>query len=490
MTIARLLYMAGMATCVSVGALAAPPRPVPQLIVAPDPTGLIGAVKADGPIDRRNAFFKSLGTNGRSCATCHDVNEALSITPQSARERYEATRGKDPLFASVDGANCPDVTRLDRAGHSLLLRHGLIRVGIPIPANAEFTITAVHDPYGCALKTDPKTGELVASVYRRPLPTANLGFLSAVMWDGRETVASLNNGETFGANLRADLLHQATSATLGHAQAIAAPTDSQLKEIVDFELAVSTAQIADFRAGHLAAAGASGGPLLLATQEYFPGINDSLGQNPIGLPFSPDAMRLFDAWAQASRVYDDRSRARADIAAGEKLFNTAPLTIADVRGLSDNAAIGRPTSFPGTCTSCHDTPNVGNHSLPLPLDIGVAHAPMPGMESDPTIAAAIGELSMPNLPVFLVQGCPNPFNAGRPESFYTSDPGRALVSGRCNDFGRLKGPILRGLAARAPYFHNGAAANLGELVNFYNLRFQMNLSDRQKRQLVAFLNSL
>ena len=55
---------------------------------------------------------------------------------------------------------------------------------------------------------------------------------------------------------------------------------------------------------------------------------------------------------------------------------------------------------------------------------------------------------------------------------------------------RIKGPILRGLAARAPYFHNGSAASLEELVNFYNERFQMELTDKQKEDLVAFLNSL
>ena len=55
---------------------------------------------------------------------------------------------------------------------------------------------------------------------------------------------------------------------------------------------------------------------------------------------------------------------------------------------------------------------------------------------------------------------------------------------------RIKGPVLRGLAARAPYFHNGAAASLEELVNFYNKRFQMELTDKQKKQLVAFLTSL
>ena len=51
---------------------------------------------------------------------------------------------------------------------------------------------------------------------------------------------------------------------------------------------------------------------------------------------------------------------------------------------------------------------------------------------------------------------------------------------------RGKGPILRGLAARAPYFHNGAAANLQQLVDFYNERFQMNLAPEQKEDMIVF----
>ena len=166
------------------------------------------------------------------------------------------------------------------------------------------------------------------------------------------------------------------------------------------------------------------------------------------------------------------------------------MTISNVRGLNDNPALSQPTSFSGHCATCHDTPNIGNHSLPLPLDIGTGHTGNANFESDPLIAAAVGELSMPDLPVFLISGCPNPFNAGQPESFYTTDPGKALTSGKCVDFNRVKGPILRGLAARAPYFHNGAAATLREAVNFYNKRFQMNLTETQKAQLISFLNAL
>jgi hypothetical protein len=225
-------------------------------------------------------------------------------------------------------------------------------------------------------------------------------------------------------------------------------------------------------------------------------MNDSLGADPTGEPFDASAMTLFASWSKLTYADADtpqdgeRNEARRAIAAGETLFNTFNISITNVRGLNDNAALGNPTSFVGHCTSCHDTPDVGNHSLPLPLDIGTGHTPLPNLESDAAIAAGLAQLGMPNLPVFLINGCPNPFNHGQPASFYTTDPGKALVTGQCSDLNRVKGPVLRGLAARAPYFHNGAAESLREVVNFYNERFKMELTAKQKNELIAFLNSL
>jgi cytochrome c peroxidase len=54
----------------------------------------------------------------------------------------------------------------------------------------------------------------------------------------------------------------------------------------------------------------------------------------------------------------------------------------------------------------------------------------------------------------------------------------------------VKGPVLRGLAARAPYFHNGSAATLADVMEFYNRRFDLNLTEQQKADLVAFLSAL
>ena len=65
-----------------------------------------------------------------------------------------------------------------------------------------------------------------------------------------------------------------------------------------------------------------------------------------------------------------------------------------------------------------------------------------------------------------------------------------MISGKCADIGKVKGPILRGLAARAPYFHNGSAGSLDDVVTFYDQRFEIHFTEEEKTDLVAFLNAL
>ena len=154
---------------------------------------------------------------------------------------------------------------------------------------------------------------------------------------------------------------------------------------------------------------------------YYPGINDALGGDPTGASFNPTAMVLFAPWANLSETerFDffgaEQNAARREIAAGETLFNSLPITISNVRGLNDNAALGKPTSFVGHCTTCHDTPNVGDHSLPLPLDIGTAAAALcRASRNNPAMAAALAQLSFPNVSVYPVDRCRNSWNAGEP----------------------------------------------------------------------------
>jgi len=449
---------------------------LPNLFPFLDSSGFSGTYSQTGSIDLSGPFFQSLGTNGRSCGTCHQPGNAFGLSASNAQRRYSISRGKDPLFAQIDGATCPT----GPIDNSLVIHHGLIRVGLTVPPNTtdtsapQFTITAVEDPYGCALETGDQ-GQQTVSVYRRPLPTANLGFLSAVMFDGRESLTlPLNNQASFLNNLNADLAQQAIDATLGHAQATQAPTPTQLNQIVVFEMALNSAQLADFAAGDLSKR-ANGGARYLATQPYYPGINDSLDGDPQGKQFTPNAFTIYASWLSSKNVQ------QASIARGEQIFNTLPLTISNVPGLTTGDQ-----EITGTCTTCHDTFNVGNHSFPLPLDIGTSRSI--AYETDPIIIAALKELKAPpTLPVFEMVCTQGPM-AGN--TYYTTDPGKALITGQCSDIGRGKGLILRGLAARAPYFHNGVAATLDEVVNFYNQRFQIGLSDRQRRDLVNFLQSL
>jgi cytochrome c peroxidase len=65
-----------------------------------------------------------------------------------------------------------------------------------------------------------------------------------------------------------------------------------------------------------------------------------------------------------------------------------------------------------------------------------------------------------------------------------------LITGKWKDIGRFKGPVLRGLATRAPYFHNGSAKDLQAVIEFYDSRFRIGLTQQEKNDLIAFLRTL
>jgi len=84
---------------------------------------------------------------------------------------------------------------------------------------------------------------------------------------------------------------------------------------------------------------------------------------------------------------------------------------------------------------------------------------------------------------------PFPNTSGLVQTFSTS--GDVDFTGPFfQSLGTNGGPILRALASRAPYFHNGSAATLADAVTFYNIRFNLNLSKQDQDDLVAFLKTL
>jgi cytochrome c peroxidase len=305
------------------------------------------------------------------------------------------------------------------------------------------------------------------------------------MFDGRESSPLTGTTKILPTNytksLRSNLVHQSVDATTGHAQEDGTrPTAAEQQQIVDFEMALFTAQATGNSTGNLQAQGATGGPQALIKQSFFIGINSQIPafENPASGPFSPAIFHTFDAWA--GLPYNDP---RAAVARGQALFNSRPISITGVAGLNDTKAAGGLVTdgipvIAGTCGTCHDTPNVGNHSFPTPLNIGTGD-PSPTNQS-----ANLGDLDISYLPKVTVR------RKDTAEEKTTTDLGQALIDGRFDHVGKIKGPILRGLSARAPYFHNGAAQTLLDAIRFYEVRFGVVFTPQEEADLVAFLSSL
>ena len=467
---------------------------IPNGVVFRNPNGASQTYSTiGGGIDQTGPFFQSLGTNGRSCSSCHQPSDGMSVSAAGIQHRFVQTDGLDPIFRTVDGSNCNhdiDVSTVAgrSAAYSLLRTRGLIRIAIAVPANADYDVVNVDNPYRCG-ETD------VISMYRRPLPATNLKFLSAVMFDGRESTPATGTTkilyDNYPASLLSDLAHQSISATTGHAQGDGTrPTAAEQQAIVGFETALFTAQAIDKRIGRLDTRRADGGPEALVAQPFFISINSSVHflvpalEPPGGLMapadggFSPTIFNLYEAWAKLPDA-----NPRAAVARGQAIFNSKSVNISGVAGINDDVAAGGLaaggiSSLQGTCGTCHDTPNVGNHSFPTPLNIGTGDPSL----SDPSVN--LGGLDIGYLPKITV--C----KKGTDDCKTTTDLGQALIDGQFDHVGKIKGPILRGLSARAPFFHNGSAPTLLDAVRFYEKRFGLVLTPREESDLVAFLSAL
>jgi len=418
-----------------------------------DTTGANLSFQPAGPVTTAsNAFFQPLGSNGRACITCHQPSSGMSVSVGNIQARF-AANSADPIFDAVDGANCPD-SAIDPST-SLLLQRGLFRIFLPVPRNAQFTVSVWSDPYGCAATTDPNTGAQILSFYRRPLITANLPFivkslrapnaptrLPAIMWDERET----------------SLGQQATDATLVHAQALVAPTSQQLAQIEGFEMGLFAAQQQDTAAGGLSASGARGGPVALS--RIAPAINRP-----------GNSITAYSAWSGLTgSAVDDQ---RASIARGQVLFNAPNIFINNVAGFTF-------TRGGSACSSCHRELGSANDTFghSVAFDLGVGGGDFGGPAPDQ------------NLPIYRVTCTGNNKTQFNGNMIFTNDLGKAMITGQCTDLEKFKTPQLRALASRPPYFSDGSAATLLDVVNFYDARFSIGLLPQDKQDLANFLAAL
>ena len=281
--------------------------------------------------------------------------------------------------------------------------------------------------------------------FRRPSPTMNEAKVSSILWTSgpvQDIPTTFGNVLRGGANL-----HEQRDPTNPVPLA-------QQQQAAAFFMGLFFAQISDDHAGRLDAAGALGGPANLSTFPFTLGMND-----PAAPGFSRHVFSIYDAWARSS------NSARARIARGQDVFNNNEFDITGVPGIND--VLGQ-DPVRGTCSTCHNTPNVGGHSVIRMVDLGIANA----ANCDPV------------LPVLTVQ------NNATGEIRRICDMGFGGGTGKWADLARFRVPPLRGLAARAPYFHDGRAKDIGEVTHFYKDRFNIDFSGGKESDLQAFLGAL
>jgi cytochrome c peroxidase len=294
------------------------------------------------------------------------------------------------------------------------------------------------------------------SVYRRPPSAAQMNFKTlradgqgpplqgSLMWDGRQPT----------------LEAQAIEASQTHLQAAHSPDQTILAKLVALQTGAFTAQLSDSAAGPLDAQGALGGPAGLQAQ--------------IPLPAGGTTFAEFAAWA-------GRPGRPGSIARGEALFNGREFAVRNVDGFNERPGVGNPAQGV-TCSTCH---NIGASGADFFAD------PQRNIGIGGTGVKAGGPTPASDLPRFTLtcrKGSRPGFLGLGP--VVTNDPGRALITGRCADIGRFTVPQLRALAAREPYFHDGSAKSLEEVMDFYERRFDLGLSAAERQDLINFLAAL
>ena len=360
-------------------------------------------------------------------------------------------------------------------------------------------LTVEYDPYGTEM--DKKFGlpNNLLSVYRRPLNACNLAFLNRdetltgpvpapanedkldIMWDAREP----------------SLQSQFTDATEFHGQINVAPPLAAIKQGVVFQSGMFAAQSYDNIAGDLTGAsgdGALGGPMNLYNfQKSFCSASGIFGElicGPDFIPAGPPTTNLYSVFATSKNPMTNAMR--ESIARGEALFNTKTFAIFDVPGLND---LGIPAFLTNaaSCRFCHNNGNVVNDGAFDAKRVGIMD------NSNLTKDSAVVTVMpiTPDYPVFAFY-CPTDsitffsntkawpacqMLPGHPmtcDKFVTTDPGKGLISGLCKDLGRMKVPILRGVGARAPYFHieNLITSFLSGHLNFHENTKELHLAHK------------
>lgn len=438
-------------------------------------------------------------TNGRSCATCHVAADNFALSATHAQQVWEANPN-DPLFSAVDAD--------DPTAEVLTYEHvkkGLIRVWLTLP----MTMDVIDDDGNVITPADRKIW-----VWRGVPSIADVALTAPYQLDGRE--AALDS--------------QAQGAVTGHSEGgtIAA---EDLAKIAEFEQSVFTSDRAKTAAEQVAA-----------------------GTDPASITDADNSLELTEAETRGQLVYT-QTCAACHGGASTNIVIDRDIHAQAFPALNDDGT----AQFPLTngdpaiafSTTAGEFINIGtvneNYMAQAGKELGfrmtehVAYTEDLSYPQyrfrfykDETQQEVIAELPQPVGDVLAAAGAAPPadgtadtgdaagpdgadFGDGAapalPLSFST-DPGRAAITGNPIDFEAFDVPSLRGVAKTAPYWHNNISETLEAVVDLYSDHLLANfpaltindappqvdadgdigpieaLSEQQKADLVAYLRRL
>lgn len=429
-------FIVSLPGALALGALASCTMTVPDLDRDTDEVVATAAQPlSHGAIAGKKLFTRALpDTNGRSCATCHALDEDTVLLPASVEARL-AANPRDPLFHPLD-ADDPDAEVLTFEH----LKKGLVRVVLPLPDNMD-----VIDEQGNVITP----ADRMIAVWRGVPSIADTAFNGPFLYDGR-----------------ADALEeQAQAAIFDHSEGRTIEF-SKLAQIADFERSVFSSPRARFVAELLEA-----------------------GVPRDEIPHPEDFLRLSAQEQRGRDVYRAACEAcHGSATTGHITNHDVPVipTIQPDGNILFTVAPGQP---PFPALSPDPEPgfiNVGFGLFSYLGQIGLfptfnASVELPRYRfrfyTDETRQQAVTEL--PPIPVTASghpfdptpaldeNGAPIVGPNGFPQ-WFTTDPGRALITGNPDDFEAFDIPSLRGVARTAPYFHDNSHATLQDVVNSYS----------------------
>jgi cytochrome c peroxidase len=400
-----------------------------------DPHDSRGGRGASRPCDDRSQlsgeqlFRRAFpGTNGRSCATCHVPEENFTLTPAHV-ERVLKKNPKDPLFSAID-ADDPTAKTLTFEH----LKKGLIRVGLTLPANMD----SIDE--GGNVTTPP---DRRIFVWRAVPSIADVALTAPYQLDGRE----------------ATLEQQAQGAVSSHSEG-GTVSRKELERIADFERTVFSSERARWVAR--------------------------------GAAFDvEDMLMLTPAEKRGKEVYKNVCTACHGGGNKTTIVNRVVHDMAFPALQSDgsgNVLYKVPATNPQTpllaAQSRNEFINIGSAVENYLAQMGqTEHVSFTKDLSFPMYRFRFyTDASRKEITAELPPALPpeDPFNPrfdsdGNPitgpnfsPQLYTTDPGRAAITGNPYDFEAFDIPTLRGIGKTAPYWHNHISATLEQVVELYS----------------------